>query len=178
MLSKLNLIVFAFPLLLIGQGSSWAQQSLSVDELARQLSTRPETRAAASRGIVIEGAPQQEDIPPSVNLSISFESGSSKITTDSRILLDTLSQAIAKPELKNSRFIIAGHTDAIGNDAVNLALSKKRAKAVAAYLTNDNGVASERLQVEGYGRTRLLDAANPRSAVNRRVQIINIGELR
>jgi outer membrane protein OmpA-like peptidoglycan-associated protein len=175
---KLNPGVFAFTLLLLFQSPGWAQQSLSADELARKLSARPETKTAASRGIVIEGTPQQEDLAPSVNLNISFESGSSKITTDSKILLDTLSQAIAKPELRNARFIIAGHTDAVGNDAFNLALSQKRAKAVATYMTNDNGVAADRLKVEGYGRTRLLDAANPRSAVNRRVQVINIGELR
>jgi hypothetical protein len=38
------------------------------------------------------------------------------------------------------------------------------------------GVAASRLQVEGYGRTELLDKANPTSAINRRVQVSNLGK--
>ena len=78
--------------------------------------------------------------------------------------------------LRESRFSVAGHTDARGGDAYNLNLSRLRARAVADYLIKQHGIDAQRLDVEGYGRSRLLDPANPASAVNRRVQITNLGQ--
>jgi outer membrane protein OmpA-like peptidoglycan-associated protein len=77
--------------------------------------------------------------------------------------------------LRAARIRIGGHTDARGADAYNLALSRQRAQAVADYLARQHGVRPERLQVEGYGRQRLADPANPESVVNRRVEVVNLG---
>ncbi|MND06909.1 hypothetical protein D3C83_285760 [compost metagenome] len=57
-----------------------------------------------------------------------------------------------------------------------MALSQARAQAVSDYLTRQHGVTPDRLEVVGFGRRHLLDPANPTSAVNRRVQVINLGE--
>lgn len=91
-------------------------------------------------------------------------------------MLDTLGKALTDPALKDSRFQVAGHTDASGSDAVNLSLSQQRAQTVAAFLQREYGIGAKRLQVNGFGRSKLLDAANPLSAVNRRVQIVNLGQ--
>ncbi len=48
---------------------------------------------------------------------------------------------------------ISGHTDTIGNEAYNLVLSQKRARAVAAYLM-DKGVSKERISYEGLGSSQ------------------------
>ena len=95
---------------------------------------------------------------------------------DARIVLDNLGQALNDPVLRGSRMRIAGHTDAKGSDSINLALSKQRAQSVADYLAKQHGVDAKRLDVAGFGRTQLADPANPESAINRRVQVVNIGE--
>lgn len=51
------------------------------------------------------------------------------------------------------RINIFGHTDNIGNEAYNLALSQKRARAVAAYLI-DKGILKERISYEGLGSSQ------------------------
>ena len=112
---------------------------------------------------------------PSINMAINFEFASAKLTPDARIALDNLGQALGDPVLRDSKFRIAGHTDAVGGDAANLALSRQRAQSVAEYLVRQHNVAQARLAVEGRGRSQLLDANNPTSAINRRVQIENLG---
>jgi outer membrane protein OmpA-like peptidoglycan-associated protein len=67
--------------------------------------------------------------------------------------------------------LIEGHTDALGSDRYNLELSERRAIAVARYLVVHHGIAPERLQVAGKGKSEplLSDPYDPR---NRRVQFI------
>lgn len=50
------------------------------------------------------------------------------------------------------RIVIEGHTDSTGDDAQNLALSERRARAVVAHLTQQ-GIAGARLSAEGKGET-------------------------
>ena len=90
-------------------------------------------------------------------------------------MLGELAAAIASPELSPYRFLIAGHTDAVGNAEYNLLLSERRAEAVRDYLAKTAGIEAARLQDVGWGEARLLDKANPESDVNRRVEITNIG---
>jgi outer membrane protein OmpA-like peptidoglycan-associated protein len=67
---------------------------------------------------------------------------------------------------------VAGHTDSVGSDAYNDALSQRRAQAVASYLTS-RGVSSSRLMTVGGGE-RYPVASNDTDAgraQNRRVEI-------
>jgi len=69
--------------------------------------------------------------------------------------------------------LVEGHTDAIGTDEYNLALSQKRAQAVSDFLASQ-GVAAKRLSWEGYGKTRPV-ADNDTDAgrqKNRRVDLV------
>lgn len=80
----------------------------------------------------------------------------------------------ARPGL---RLVVAGHTDAEGDDAHNLDLSNRRAAAVVAWLAA-RGVAAERLQAEGHGESRPVagnDSAAGR-ALNRRVELREAAE--
>ncbi len=54
---------------------------------------------------------------------------------------------------KDTEFVLSGHTDSIGTEAYNQALSERRAASVQKWLT-DNGVAASRLEAVGYGETR------------------------
>ena len=82
--------------------------------------------------------------------------------------------ALRDPRLAAFSFLIAGHTDAKGGVEFNQKLSERRADAVRSYLIAQFGIAAERLSAKGYGKSQLLDPANPEDGVNRRVQIINI----
>jgi outer membrane protein OmpA-like peptidoglycan-associated protein len=65
---------------------------------------------------------------------------------------------------------IVGYTDNSGSDAYNLALSERRAKAVAAYLES-KGIAPGRIVASGAGESQpIADNATPEGrAQNRRV---------
>lgn len=85
--------------------------------------------------------------------------------------LDRVIQSIlAAPR---ARVTIEGHTDDVGTDEYNQALSERRAQAVAAYLAQ-KGVDRARLDAKGYGKSRpatanLGDEGRKR---NRRVEIV------
>ena len=84
-----------------------------------------------------------------VNLDrVGFERGSSTLTPQSRRQVENLAAILrAYPR---ATVVVAGHTDNIGSEADNLALSRARAKSVARALTNA-GVAADRVRAEGYG---------------------------
>lgn len=101
--------------------------------------------------------------------SVYFETAKAVIKVESFELLNEVAQIIMDhPELTKIR--IEGHTDARGNANYNLELSKKRAASVRDYLIG-RGVAPERLESEGFGKTRPLVQGNNEAAwsKNRRV---------
>ncbi|MCZ7687650.1 MAG: OmpA family protein [Sandaracinaceae bacterium] len=51
------------------------------------------------------------------------------------------------------RLIVEGHTDDRGTDEHNLDLSRRRAASVVRFLV-ENGVAEDRLEAQGFGRSR------------------------
>lgn len=146
-----------------------------IKKLEPQPRTQPRSRSLKPRGVKVEEGPNT-DAPPSINLYINFEFNSDKLGTDAQIVLRNLGQALKDPRLAKFRFLIAGHTDAVGDATYNQTLSERRAKAVQDYLVFHYGIDGQRLKAVGYGKTRLLDSANPTSGVNRRVQIVNEGE--
>jgi outer membrane protein OmpA-like peptidoglycan-associated protein len=76
-------------------------------------------------------------------------------------------------EKTGNLILIEGHTDDIGSAEFNFQLSLRRAEAVRSALIR-GGVASERLKVAGYGRSRPI-APNDTEvgrALNRRVELI------
>ncbi len=58
----------------------------------------------------------------------------------------------------------------------NQRLSERRANRVKAYLQQHFAIAAARLDAEGKGYAQLADPAHPASAINRRVQVTNLGE--
>jgi outer membrane protein OmpA-like peptidoglycan-associated protein len=71
----------------------------------------------------------------------------------------------------NIRIKISGHTDNTGKKAVNLKLSKERARSVANYLT-DKGIDPARLEIGGYGQSQPIttNATEAGRSLNRRVE--------
>ncbi len=106
----------------------------------------------------------------STDLAVNFALGSDRLLPDGRHLLDKLATALQDERTLQARFAIAGHTDAVGSDRINLELSCARAIAVRNYLVA-NGVSGNRLSAYGFGKDRLLNLAQPNAAVNRRVEL-------
>ncbi len=106
--------------------------------------------------------------------SIRFALNSDALTPEAAATLDTVADALRDPSLAQASLLVEGHTDASGSDAYNMDLSERRANSVVNYLTA-RGVDPRMLTPRGMGETRLADPADPRSGVNRRVVIVNIG---
>jgi len=94
------------------------------------------------------------------------------LLVQSRAVLDAAVNLLRNhPELSVVR--IEGHTDSHGRPDYNLQLSKRRARAVRAYLVKA-GVASLRLQSDGFGSARPIDSNETAEgrARNRRVEMV------
>ncbi|PWC58883.1 hypothetical protein TSH7_21955 [Azospirillum sp. TSH7] len=104
---------------------------------------------------------------------VEFDFNSARIRPESRAILDKVATVMAAAG--NTRFRIVGHTDAVGGDVANLALSKKRAAAVVEYLVSKHHIRRDRLEASGMGARELLLPDQPKAAANRRVEIVNLG---
>jgi outer membrane protein OmpA-like peptidoglycan-associated protein len=109
-----------------------------------------------------------------VALTVLFELNSDRLTAGAMQQLDELA-AVIKAANPSDRFAIEGHTDARGGDDLNQDLSERRAAAAIDYLNSRHGIAKDRLEARGYGRSRPLVPADPFDGRNRRVQVTIIG---
>ncbi len=103
---------------------------------------------------------------------ILFESGSANIQPQSMGIIRQIYQVLEQE--KTMKLKIVGHTDADGNDATNMELSKKRAEAVKNTLISVYGIAPERMTAEGKGESEPLgdNSTADGKAKNRRVEFI------
>jgi outer membrane protein OmpA-like peptidoglycan-associated protein len=111
---------------------------------------------------------------PKIDLDIQFEYNSARISQTSLAAVQELGKALSNPALKGATFVVAGHTDAVGGEAFNQDLSERRADTIKRYLNEKFGIAGADLVTVGYGKTKLKDPNAPTSAVNRRVQVVNL----
>jgi outer membrane protein OmpA-like peptidoglycan-associated protein len=131
------------------------------------------TLSRAFRGVTVTPGPGGAN-PLSVNLYVNFSYDSADLTSDARIILDRLGQALVDDRLKPFSFMIEGHTDAKGGVDYNQTLSERRARTVQRYLIENFGISESRLVAHGFGKSRLLDPSRPEDGVNRRVQVVNL----
>lgn len=109
-------------------------------------------------------------------ITIHFAFNSAELTPAARSSLDTLGESLSSATLAPCCFRIEGHTDSIGSEEYNQALSRRRAESVVGYLTA-RGIAAGRLLVEGHGESRPLadNGTDEGRQKNRRVQVVNLG---
>ena len=128
------------------------------------------------RGIKINGAepaPVAAE-PPSISMRVNFAFDSYVLTEEIKAQLQPLGEALMSEQLQPYSFEIAGHTDSVGHEEYNRELSGKRAVSVGQYLYDRFGVQPERLSLLGHGEEQLLDAGDPKSGANRRVEITTL----
>jgi outer membrane protein OmpA-like peptidoglycan-associated protein len=160
-------IVFSFVLSLYAQA-----EEPSTEDVVKALV--PTKKGHSTRGLTIQG----DDNPPSIDLHIPFEFNSDKLTTEAMLTLKRLGAALKDPRLSNYKFKIAGHTDAKGSAEYNQKLSERRAASVRNYLVFQYDIDSDRIETVGFGKSQLADPTKPEDGINRRVQVINIGQTR
>ena len=128
----------------------------------------------------IRNIPEVRSLVAPVNIdAITFDSGSAAIRPDQAKQLQALGQVIQDSVAENPSeiFMIEGHTDTVGADAFNLALSDRRAESVALALTEYFDVPPENLVTQGYGEQFLRIRAEGDIRGNRRASVRRITEL-
>lgn len=100
-----------------------------------------------------------------------FDTGRATLKRGADRDLDRLAQALK--DNANTRVLIEGHTDSVGGDDYNLALSQKRAESVADALQM-RGVPADRYQAKGLGKDFPVasNATAEGRQQNRRVEIV------
>ena len=134
-----------------------------------------ETKGMEADKVVFVDAPaMQAAIADSgtVNLyGILFDTGEASLKPESKPTLDEIGKLLTdNPDLKLE---IVGHTDNVGGADYNMDLSNRRAASVVAAITQDYGIAADRLSSSGAGLTAPVapnDTEDGR-AQNRRVEL-------
>ncbi|MEX3693351.1 OmpA family protein [Paraburkholderia sp. BR14263] len=112
--------------------------------------------------------------PPTQVISLAgdanFDFDKATLTDEARRRLDRLVSEAKGIEFRS--VAVSGHTDSIGTDQYNLALSQRRAESVAQYLKT-SGLHARQITAQGYGKSNPIASNSTESgrAANRRVDI-------
>ncbi len=101
-------------------------------------------------------------------MMINFEFDSADVLPESKVLLESLGEMMGLESVAGKSIVVEGHTDVVGSDAYNQALSEKRARAIKHFLVTHFGIAPKRLVTVGRGERDLFEKNNPKASVNRR----------
>lgn len=143
-----------------------------IRELTDERSTGPVYQAEFQQG-------QNTGTVVKANFQINFASGSSKINPSEVARLTEIRNLLIRAT--DTKVVVEGHTDNVGDANTNLRLSNERARAVWQWLKDSDpsgiNISDRRLEgVEGYGPYRPLPGNQNRDeaekAANRRVVII------
>jgi outer membrane protein OmpA-like peptidoglycan-associated protein len=108
---------------------------------------------------------------PPAQFTLYFVEGKDEFTPESKREFDGVFTEIAKRPLPD--LLVIGHTDKVGNDAFNDALSRQRAEVVRKALV-DRGIAADNIVIVGRGKREpvVATADGVAEARNRRVEIL------
>ena len=133
-------------------------------------STQTELRRQTA-GIGLDVLGVGDSIIIRIPAALTFDANSAKVNPQFDATLKEIARTV---RTRNQSFVdVLAHTDTTGSPQYNLALSQKRASAVATYL-GSHGVARARIASKGYGETAPLynpDDTETERAANRRVEI-------
>ncbi|NIU05780.1 MAG: OmpA family protein, partial [Gammaproteobacteria bacterium] len=107
----------------------------------------------------------------SLDSAVLFNTGEYALKPEAFAAIDEVLSAI--DQRAETSVVVAGHTDSVGSERDNEALSRNRAQAVADYLIEEAGFSESRVTLEAHGESRPVagnDTAQGR-AQNRRVEL-------
>ncbi len=154
-----------------GQAISGGDSGLSSAPAPRLATAAPST---ALIEVVLPDRVIFVDSKYAVDFEVYFPFDSAELTPTARQELQALGQALSSDELQPYRYLIAGHTDAIGQPSYNLKLSMRRAAAVRRFLIEAFPIMPDRLASVGFGQEKLKLIDEPQAAINRRVEVLLI----
>lgn len=142
---------------IIGNGANLIHSESSLDEFHK--------RIRETKGIIFD----ENTNTFRIEQSILFDFNSYKVKEQAIIPLKTLADSFSN--LDGATLQIYGHTDNIGSEEYNNALSLKRAQAIAKYLS-DLGIPKERIESFGLGEASPISSNDSEQGrqKNRRVE--------
>ncbi len=150
---------------------------LAEDRLAAAQASQAQAAAAAAKAKSLSeqlAALQAKQTDRGMVLTLGdvlFDTGRAELKPGANRTMDDLATFLR--EHTERTVTVEGHTDSVGSDALNFALSERRAAAVKAQLLT-RGIAPERVTTRGFGRANPV-AGNDTAAgrqQNRRVEIV------
>ena len=108
----------------------------------------------------------------SVNMSGgAFKSGSFELADGAKQILAESATVLKAFPLE--QVVVEGHSDSLGDDAINLQLSQRRAEEAARFLIEEQGVPRDQLIVRWYGESRPMVGNDTELGreINRRVEV-------
>ncbi len=154
----------------------------SADQILRQLEAAPRTRIRPENRVTLQEFRRRPDLrraAPSIDIqAINFAFGSAEIPRSELRKVREIANAFSQLSRRHrsARFLIEGHTDAVGSRASNQILSERRAESLKRMLVREFGVPSRSLETVGYGEDYLLINTPLEEWRNRRVTIRRIDE--
>jgi outer membrane protein OmpA-like peptidoglycan-associated protein len=170
----------AFGRIAFAAGPVMKEQDINPQSITNALEPKDTGDNIVTRGFVLSNknpgapAPASPAKRPSAQILITFNTNSSTLTDTARAALDKVAVALQSEKLSSYKFRVEGHADPRGSADANMKLSEDRAAAVVEYLTQKDGIASERLSSVGKGSTEPLNPRNPTAPENRRVTIVTV----
>ena len=112
---------------------------------------------------------------PSVELEVHFDFDSAEIHEESSAQIEATAMML-NDHFPDTRFRVAGYTDAVGSERYNQQLSERRAGAVWQQLVDEDGVTADRLEKVGYGENDPETASSDAQRRRVELQIVRSGE--
>ena len=134
--------------------------------------SQPSTRPLGAKGLKPTEAALIEALPPPArSFTLYFLEGTTDMTAESAPVLEQLRAEIASRP--GAEVQVTGHTDTVGSDADNDALSQKRAEEILNLLAS-RGFDRSIMSAVGRGERELKEATadNMGNPANRRVEVI------
>jgi len=155
------------------------QSARSAAESAKNTAAAAQSEAASAQTALATARQELQDLQAKqtergmvMTLSdVLFDTGQATLKPGADRAVDRLAQFLK--DSPGTHLVIEGHTDSVGTDDYNLALSQRRAQAVADTLIA-RGVSADRVQTKGLGKSYPV-ASNDTQAgrqQNRRVEIV------
>ena len=121
------------------------------------------------REAISDGELSSDEAALPYEVLVTFTHNSAELSAEAQAELRELAIVLNDSLLATRKFLIEGHTDAIGSEIYNQTLSERRALAVRDFL-GTLGVEPSRLSSLGLGESRPR-VSDPRAPENRRVEL-------
>jgi outer membrane protein OmpA-like peptidoglycan-associated protein len=155
----------------------WAAEA-DDQTIVRQLVRRPQRQFERRYTVKeVEAQPEVRQAMPAVEIdTVTFGFNEDFVREEQMQNLDRIGSILEEivAEHPEEVFLIEGHTDAVGGDEYNLDLSRRRAEAIKAALTEYYDIRPENLATVGYGKRYLKIPTPEPEEENRRIAIRRI----